>query len=100
MHRHSCARSFALFALAERAISFDAGAARRVSAAPSPYDAARYCVQNPKVAVVSLPVPAPPSGALRLTSADFDAFLEPTTAASRAGSTNAAPHPSAPATAA
>jgi transcription antitermination factor NusG len=27
----------------------------------------------------------PPSGALRLTSADFDAFLEPTTAASRAG---------------
>lgn len=26
-----------------------------------------------------------PSGALRLTSADFDAFLEPTTAASRAG---------------
>lgn len=32
-------------------------------------------------------MPAPPSGALRLTSADFDAFLEPTTAASRAGST-------------
>jgi len=30
-------------------------------------------------------VPAPPPGALRLTSADFDAFLEPTTAASRAG---------------
>ncbi len=33
-------------------------------------------------------VPVPPSGALRLTSADFDAFLEPTTAASRAGSTS------------
>ncbi|MBX3212818.1 MAG: hypothetical protein KF850_12340 [Labilithrix sp.] len=32
-------------------------------------------------------MPAPPSGALRLSSADFDAFLEPTTAASRAGST-------------
>jgi hypothetical protein len=30
-------------------------------------------------------VPVPPTGALRLTSADFDAFLEPTTAASRAG---------------
>jgi hypothetical protein len=30
-------------------------------------------------------VPVPPPGALRLTSADFDAFLEPTTAASRAG---------------
>jgi hypothetical protein len=29
----------------------------------------------------------PPPGALRLTSADFDAFLEPTTAASRAGAT-------------
>ncbi|MBX3209593.1 MAG: hypothetical protein KF764_31455 [Labilithrix sp.] len=33
-------------------------------------------------------MPAPPSGALRLTSADFDAFLEPTTAASRAGATS------------
>jgi hypothetical protein len=31
------------------------------------------------------------SGALRLTSADFDAFLEPTTAASRAGATTGAP---------
>lgn len=29
-------------------------------------------------------MPVPPSGALRLTSADFDAFLEPTTAVSRA----------------
>lgn len=38
-------------------------------------------------------VPVPPSGALRLTSADFDAFLEPTTAASRAGG---APSTSAP----
>jgi KOW motif len=35
--------------------------------------------------VCCLAVPVPPSGALRLTSADFDAFLEPTTAASRAG---------------
>ena len=32
-------------------------------------------------------MPVPPPGALRLTSADFDAFLEPTTAASRAGGT-------------
>lgn len=32
-------------------------------------------------------MPVPPPGALRLTSADFDAFLEPTTAASRAGAT-------------
>lgn len=30
-------------------------------------------------------MPVPPPGALRLTSADFDAFLEPTTAASRGG---------------
>jgi hypothetical protein len=36
-------------------------------------------------------VPAPPFGALRLTSADFDAFLEPTTAASRAGGSGAHP---------
>jgi hypothetical protein len=39
----------------------------------------------------SLTVPAPPPGALRLTSADFDAFLEPTTAASRAGSNSVLP---------
>jgi hypothetical protein len=42
--------------------------------------------------VCSFAVPVPPSGALRLTSADFDAFLEPTTAASRAGGASAAPH--------
>lgn len=36
-------------------------------------------------------MPDPGFGALRLTSADFDAFLEPTTAASRAGGGVAAP---------
>jgi hypothetical protein len=41
--------------------------------------------------VCSPAVPAPPSGALRLTSADFDAFLEPTTAASRAGVASSVP---------
>jgi hypothetical protein len=40
-------------------------------------------------------VPAPPIGALRLTSADFDAFLEPTTAASRAGAGGASTAPRA-----
>lgn len=37
------------------------------------------------LSVCCLIVPIPPPGALRLISADFDAFLEPTTAASRAG---------------
>lgn len=37
--------------------------------------------------------PAIPPGALRLTSADFDAFLEPTTAASRAGAPVSSPAP-------
>ncbi len=43
------------------------------------------CVDSATGDRILPPVPVPKAGALRLTSADFDAFLEPTTAASRAG---------------